>query len=363
MNFLMPTEVVMGRRCIIDNASIFARYGKRAMLVTGAKSAKLNGSQEDVIAALKSQGMEYIVFDKIMANPTIDIVYEGAVLARENAIQLIIGIGGGSPMDAAKVIALLAAQDISRENLFGGKYEDKILPMIMVPTTAGSGSEVTKYAILTNDVAQTKISIATPLVFPNVAMLDASYTETLTMKTTVNTAIDALSHSIEGMLSKRANAISDLLAAESIKIIAECFKELESGQVSIVSRERLLYASALGGMVISQTGTVAVHAMGYSLTYFKNVDHGQANGLLMGEFLNYINEFEPDMISKILSFMNMNTIDEFKHKMATLLERIEKITEEEIEQYSKTVMKTGHIKNCIVTLDYEGVKRIYEKSV
>jgi len=363
MNFLMPTEIVMGRECIRENASIFARYGKKAMLVTGERSARQNGSQADVIAALESQGMEYIVFDRIMANPTVDIVYEGAIQARENAVQFIIGIGGGSPMDAAKVIALLATQDISRENLFGGVYENRILPMIMVPTTAGSGSEVTKYAILTNDVTQTKISVATPLIFPNVAMLDAKYTETLTIKTTVNTAIDALSHSIEGMLSKRANAISNLLAKESIRIIAECFKELESGQVSNVSRERLLYASSLGGMVISQTGTVAVHAMGYSLTYFKNIDHGHANGLLMGEFLNYIKEFEPDLIAEILSFMNMNVIDEFKEKMETLLEKTEKITGEEIEQYSKTAMKTGHIANCIVTLDFEGVKRIYEKSV
>ncbi len=129
-------------------------------------------------------------------------------------------------MDAGKAIALLAAQEIAEENLFAGNYTDQVLPMAFVPTTAGTGSEVTQYAILTNDQAQTKTSIASDLLFPNVAFLDAKYTENLPTETTINTAIDALSHAVEGLLSVKASTISNTLASAGIRMIMDCVPDL-----------------------------------------------------------------------------------------------------------------------------------------
>ncbi|NTV78829.1 MAG: iron-containing alcohol dehydrogenase [Clostridiales bacterium] len=362
INFLMPTEMIMGKDCVVNNASVFSRYGKKAMLVTGCHSAKENGSQEDVLKALATQNLDYVIFDKIMANPTIDIVYEGAAFARENQVDFIVGIGGGSPMDAAKGIALLAAQDISRENLFSGVYDNRILPMIFIPTTSGTGSEVTKYSILTNDEAQTKTSIASPVIFPKVAMIDAKYTESVNLTTTINTAIDALSHSVEGMLCNKANAITNLLAKDAISKIAECFTQLQEGIISSEAREKLIYASALGGIVISQTGTTAVHAMGYSLTYFKHVDHGRANGLLLGEFLEFVEAKRPELIGEILECMNCSSVSEYKGIMDRLLGQKETITQEEIEQYSKIAIKAKNIPNSVVVPTQEDLIQIFQKS-
>jgi len=202
--YYLPTRIIAGKDCIIQNRDLFRSLGKKALIVTGAHSAKRNGSLSDVITALEATGVSYFVFDKVMSNPTIACVYEGAEVARVNQCDMIIAIGGGSPMDAGKAIALLAAQEIAEENLFAGNYTDQVLPMAFVPTTAGTGSEVTQYAILTNDQAQTKTSIASDLLFPNVAFLDAKYTENLPTETTINTAIDALSHAVEGMLSVKA---------------------------------------------------------------------------------------------------------------------------------------------------------------
>lgn len=140
-----------------------------------------------------------------MSNPTVECVYDGAETAMEEEVDFVIAIGGGSPMDSAKAIALLAVSDIERKNLFDGNIGNKALPMIHIPTTAGTGSEVTPYAILTNHEKQTKKSIASPCLFPTYALLDAKYTKNLGLATTVNTAIDSLSHSVEGMMSKRAN--------------------------------------------------------------------------------------------------------------------------------------------------------------
>lgn len=367
--YYMPTRVIMGDNCIIENSDIFKTLGKKALIVTGAGSAKKNGSEKDVKAALDSAGISYLLFDKVMSNPTISCVYEGASFAKENGADFVIAIGGGSPMDAGKAIALLAAQDIAPENLFSGKYENKVLPMAFVPTTAGTGSEVTQYSILTNDKAQTKTSIASDLIFPEIAFLDPKYMEKLSVTTTINTAIDALSHAVEGMLSVRASVVSNALAAESISLIMGCvpelLKALKSGpeaSLDPTTREQLLNASLLAGMVIAQTGTTAVHAMGYSLTYFKDIDHGRANGILLGEYLKLIEKEKPNLAGRILDLMKLPNAETFKELTNQLFGEKEFISSEEIMRYSKIAIGSKNITNCAVKPTEGEISEMYTKS-
>ncbi|MDR3586712.1 MAG: iron-containing alcohol dehydrogenase family protein [Desulfosporosinus sp.] len=356
--YYMPTRVILGDDCIVKNSELFTTLGKKALIVTGAQSAKRNGSEKDVKTALEAVGIPYLVYDKVMSNPTIACVYEGATLAKENGVDFIIAIGGGSPMDAGKAIALLAAQAIEEGNLFSGNYEKTVLPMAFVPTTAGTGSEVTQYSILTNDKAQTKTSIVTDLLFPTVTFLDAKYTERLGVVNTINTAIDALSHAVEGMLSVRASNVSDALAVASIRMIMSCvpdmlqaLRALQAGTevvLTLKQREQLLQASLMAGMVIAQTGTTAVHAMGYSLTYFKNIDHGRANGLLLGVYLKLVERVEPDLAGRILAAMNFTEAEQFRELLNQLLGEKEEISSEEIKQFSKMASQTKNIANCVV---------------
>ncbi len=360
--FHMPTKVIVGKNCIKENASMLAGLGSKALIVTGASSAKKCGALDDITAVLTAQGREYAVYDKVMANPTIECVYEGARYAREQGVDFVIAIGGGSPMDAAKAIALLSCQDISEEQLFSGSYEDRVLPMAFVPTTAGTGSEVTPYSVLTNHKAQTKMSISSPLIYPKVAFLDASYTLALPLASTINTAVDALSHSVEGMLTVRSNPMSDVFALESIKEIVSCFEALRSGELSFEVRERLLYASMLAGVVIAQTGTSIVHSMGYPLTYFKGIDHGRANGLLLSAFLDFVSESNPKRVGQILSCMNLSSVDEFEDLLVSVLGDKEKITVNEIEQYADGAVKTRNTQNTSVTPDLRDVVKMYCRS-
>lgn len=170
-------------------------------------------------------------------------------------------------MDAAKAIATLAVQERTDEDIFAGGYEAKALPMAHVPTTAGTGSEVTPYSILTNDARQTKTSISSPAMFPRLAFLDGKYMENLPVASTVNTALDAFSHAVEGMLSRNATPLSDTLAKESLRMLYPLLSKT-AGTLTLEERDELLYASMLAGMTIAQSGTTAVHGMGYSLTYF-----------------------------------------------------------------------------------------------
>lgn len=368
--YYMPTRIIMGNDCIIGHKDIFKALGQKALIVTGAQSAKKNGSAQDIITALESVDISYVIYDKVMANPTVSCVYEGAEFAKENMVDFVIAAGGGSPMDAAKAIALLAAQDIAEEDLFSGIYEDKVLPMAFVPTTAGTGSEVTPYSILTNVRAETKTSIASDLLFPTIAFLDARYTVDLPLTITINTTLDALSHGIESMLTVRASAISNSLAAESIRMIMCCMPDivqaLEAGAKTRLNpdkRELLLQASCLAGMAISQTATTLVHSMGYSLTYFMDVDHGRANGLLIGEYLRLVKKSHPDLVERILKVMELPSIDSFQDMMNSLLGKKEKVSPEDINRYSKITMRARNLPNSILVPTEDEVHEMFERSV
>lgn len=357
--FILPTKVISGHDCVKSAGAEICALGKKFLIVTGRSSAKKCGALDDVIAALESEKRDYAIFDKIPSNPDIDIVYDGADAARQAGADAVIAIGGGSPMDAGKAIALLAAQDIKREELFSGKYEKKTLPVICVPTTAGTGSEVTQYSILTNHEAKTKTTLAAPFMFPKLALLDGKYMAELPRKTTVNTAMDAMTHLMESYLSVKAGAITKSLSIAGLEIIGRELEKLRRFELTEEDRTELLTASDLGGIVIAQTGTTAVHAMGYSLTYFKEIDHGRANGLLMAEYLKFAEKAAPEAVKTVVSAAGFESTESFDKYISELLGDKEKITPEELKMYSETAIKAKNIPNSIAAPSKEDLYRIY----
>ena len=369
LTYYMPTRIIADKACIYENKELLRGFGRKALIVTGRRSAKACGALDDVIRSLEAMEMTYTIYDQVMSNPTIACAYEGALLAKEFGAEMVIAIGGGSPIDAAKAMALLAKQDIKEEDLFKGGYSSDILPIIAVPTTAGTGSEATQYAILTNDMLETKSGLATLGIFPKIAFLDATYTMGLPLVVTIHTAIDALSHSVEGMLSVKASVISDTLAKVSIghimdvlPTLATALEEKNSGRLTFDVREKLLIASMLGGMVIAQTGTTAVHAMGYALTYHKEIEHGKANGLLLGHYMETLTVAMPRKIQEVLEAMKVNSTDHFNDLMVSLLGDKGELATTEIAFYSEQAMKTGNINNCLVRPTKEDLVGVYEKA-
>ena len=362
ISFYLPTQVRMGRDIVERSAQALAGLGKRAMLVTGRSSAVKCGAQADVTAVLERNGQTWVVFDQVMSNPTVECVYAGAELARREGVDFLIAIGGGSPMDAAKAIALLARQKIAPEDLFKGGFGSDVLPMVHIPTTAGTGSEVTQYAILTNDAAQTKTSLSGPMLFSRLALLDGKYMLGLGHRTTVNTAVDALSHAVEGMLSVKANPATDLLAADAITRIVKNYDGLRRGTLTVEQRDELLYASMLGGAVIAQTGTTAVHSMGYSLTYFWGTDHGRANGLLMADFTEVLLGRGYEKTRAVLELMGMDSPAALRAWLDGLLGQREAITPEEVEKFSSIAIQAGNIANCPTALRREDLAEVYRRA-
>ncbi len=362
-NFYMPTKIHFGSECVLQQGDEFSRWGVKALLVTGRHSAKASGALDDVVKVLTQKEMQWKIFDKIEENPTVESVAEGGAFARAWQPDVVVAIGGGSPLDAAKAIATLAVNDVAALELFGGKLKNEALPIIAIPLTAGTGSEVTPYSVLTDASQETKRSFSGDGIFPKAAFLDARYSQSQSRDVTVNTVIDALSHSVEGYLSNRATALSDSLALEAIRHFAAAKQALKTGTFSLADRESLLYASMLGGMVIAQTGTTAVHAMGYSLTYFHQVPHGRANGLLLGEYLRFNEPAVPEKIANVLQAAAVANIDEFKALMSELLCNDETYTAEEMKAFAAQAGKAKNIANTPRQPNVSELEKIFTASL
>ncbi len=362
MFFYMPTKVFDGVDCVKKNAAAFKELGNKALIVTGKNSAKLCGALADITEALESCDIRYDIFDKIMSNPTIEVVYEGAEMAHSVGSDFIIGIGGGSPMDAAKAIALLYKnRGIDAEDFLNKKYEDKALPIALIPTTCGTGSEVTQYSVITNDYLKTKSSVSGDSTFAKIAFVDNKYLKAMPRNTLINTAFDAFSHNAEGYVSKRANYVSDILALEGMSLFAECLDALKSGDITDVVYDKLMKASVLGGMVIAHTGTTAVHSLGYSFTYFKNVDHGRANAILFPEFLRLVEKTMPQRAKDVLFILEYDSVDELKSSFGELLCPVDDLTDGEIDLFTEIGVMARSLKNSDACPDREEIIRIYRE--
>ncbi len=276
--YLMPTKIIFKLGVLSELPTLKIQMGKKPFIVTGKYSSKINGALEKVMEVFPNAE----VFDDVEENPSIETCDRAGQLCRDSQCDWVIGIGGGSPLDVSKVVAGLATNGGKCEQYFGRDLFFKTpLPILAIPTTAGTGSEVTPYAVITNPQNNTKQTVADTKIFPKIALLDPRLTITLPHQTTLSTGLDALSQSMEGLVSKKATPISDCLATESCKLIFKWLPEVLLQPENIEGRYWLLYASLLSGIVIAQTGTTLVHALGYYYTLNYKVPHGVANALFL----------------------------------------------------------------------------------
>ncbi len=359
--YLMPTKVYFGKDVIANNVELIKSYGSKAFIITGKTSSKKNGSLDEVMTVLSESSIDYFIFDEVEENPSLETVERAAILGREEKVDFIIGIGGGSPIDAAKAIGILINnKDSNIDDLFSST-QLKSVPLIALPTTAGTGTEVTPYAIFTDHKLKTKRNFSQK-VFPDVAFLDAKYLINTPEEITINTAIDALSHLIEGYLAVKANLLSDTVAEKGLTLFSECMESLITRDFSYEIREKLLLTSTLAGMVIAQTGTSLPHGMGYALTYFNGVSHGKANGILLKEYLELSSSMSK--VNNILSFLKFNSLKEFGAFIEKLIGREVTVTEEEIMKYAKAmIINKDKLKNHPSQVTEADIIKIYKNSL
>lgn len=281
------------------------RY-QRLLLVTdpGMLKQQLHLPLLDII---ESAGLEYVIYSDVQADPPDTVVLEAAAFAKQENIDVVLGFGGGSSMDVAKLIAILAhpEQHQTLSDLYGvDNATGPRLALILVPTTAGTGSEVTPISIVTTGET-TKTGIVAPILYADIAILDATFTQNLPAQITAATGIDAMVHAIEAYTSKhKKNPYSDMLAKQALRLLnANLQRVLQNGH-DLDARQNMLVGSMLAGQAFANAPVAAVHALAYPLGGHFHLSHGHSNALVLTEVLKFNAPAAKQLYAELMTWLD-----------------------------------------------------------
>ena len=343
---------------------------KRIAIITD-KGVRGLGLMDAGVAALKSAGYDVFIFDKVIPDPPEAIVLKGATAVRKFNAGLIIGFGGGSPMDTAKVIAHLAGSDQPLETMYGvGLAKGPSKPLLLIPTTSGTGSEVTNVAIITTGKTAKKGIVADSL-YADRVLLDANLTLGLPASITASTGIDAMVHAIEAYTSIREkNPISDALALTALRKLRGSIVSAVNEPGNITARNDMLMGAMFAGQAFSNAPCAAVHALAYPLGGFFHVPHGLSNALVLTEVMKYnlpnANEWYGEIATDLgVGSKGSDLIDEMlRIKNATRVPKTlteVNITADAIPMMAEDAMtKDRLLMNNAREMTYEATVKIYE---
>ena len=305
--FVAP-EFVFG----FDARKLAGRYAKnfgaRKVLVVTDAGVKAAGWTDDVIGYLRSEGIEYAVFDAVTSNPKVAEVESGADFYRREGCNAIVAVGGGSPMDCAKGIGIVCANQKSIVVFEGvDQVEFPIPPLICIPTTAGSSADVSQFAIITDTLKRSKFAIISKMVVPDVALIDPLTTTTMDSALTASTGVDALCHAIEAFVSTAHSPITDLHSLQAIALITSSLVRTIHKPDDVLLRGRMMLASLEAGLAFSNASLGAVHAMAHSLGGFLDCAHGECNAILLSHVIAFNFEFAQDRYIEIGRAMGLES--------------------------------------------------------
>ena len=315
MKFYMPVRVYDEADCVKGHGKELASHGDKALIVTGRHSAKACGALDDVISVLDENGKAYCVFSEVEENPSVETIMKASSFGMEEQADFVIGIGGGSPLDAAKAIAFMMKRKSDQaSDLYNASLPTESLDVIAIPTTCGTGSEVTGVSVLTVHDKATKMSIP-HRIYPVLALIDGKYLKSAPLSMIANTAVDAFAHMSESYLSTKADLYSKTAALAGMKLWSEV-KDILTGerQADDDDYAKLMRASALAGIAIAQTGTSIPHALSYILTYDQKVPHGKACGYFLGKFIALADEKDQKEILQAAGFESCEELSAYLNK-------------------------------------------------
>jgi len=298
--FYLPTRIVTGVGCFEQIGAVARRYGERALVACGAKAMRRSGTLDRGMELLAQEGVSVTIYDKVVGEPTLPMVEAGRKLARERDVQVTIGLGGGSAMDAAKAIAGLYFEPGTVAEYHAGRpLEGPTLPFLAIPTTAGTGAEVTKNAVLINPDSGLKKSIRSDQWFARVALVDPKLTLTVPPSVTASTGADALCQAIEAFVSIHAQPATDALAAEAIHLIGRSLVRAYEDGEDIAARAEMLYGSLLAGMALANARLGGVHGIAHPLGGHYGISHGVLCGLLLPYVMEYNLEYAGEKYARV----------------------------------------------------------------
>ncbi|NVL91264.1 MAG: iron-containing alcohol dehydrogenase [Desulfobacterales bacterium] len=297
-------KIVFGEEAVTKLADEIRALGGKKVLMVFDQALKRAGVAQQVMAPLDAHGIPYAVYDQVTPEPEPTLADQGASMAREEKCDLVVGVGGGSSLDVAKAVAMLTINNGKAEDYIGLETVPRQgLPAIMIPTTAGTGSEVTFTAVFTMRKKKEKGGINSRFLYPDLALLAPELTVSLPPHLTATTGMDALTHAIEAFTSLQSNPMSDMVAREAIALIGANLKRAFDNGDDIHARRGMLLGSLMGGLALAGAGVGACHALAYPLGAFFNIPHGLANAVLLPYVMAYNLESTETKYAQVASLM------------------------------------------------------------
>ena len=377
--FRGATRYILGPGSSNRLGELAATHGRKALLILEPGLVEA-GLEEKITTSLTNGCPDFVLFKDFVQEPEPDQADQAAVKAREAGCDVVIGVGGGSAMDLAKAAAVLVTNQGRAVDYIGvGLVPKPGLPTIMVPTTAGTGSEVTWTAVFTKRAEKAKGGINSPHMYPALALLDPELTVSLPAGLTASTGMDALCHAIESFTSVKANPMSDLASSKAIQLIAQYLPMAVADGRNLEARENMLLGSLLAGLGLANAGVTAVHALSYPLGAVYGIPHGLANALLLPYVMNFNCLGNPEKFGRVTELMGetvtgLSLRDKAKMAAETVHELMADIRltaglgdlgveEQALEELAEKAMALGRVlENNPRALTREDALAIYEEA-
>lgn len=285
-HFVIPNHTVVGTNVLGEAAPLLKKMGNKAFIVTGRHVAVSN-MMKQLTALLDENGIDCVIFDGITGEPTDTMIENGVEMLKSSGCDFIIGIGGGSPLDSAKAIAAMAVNEGSIADYNGKEITGEILPLAAIPTTAGTGSEATKFTVITDSEKGIKMLLKGDVLVPKLAIVDSSFTVGAPKSVTSATGLDALTHAVEAYTSRKAFSMTDTLAVSAVKRIMKYLPIAYKEPDNSLAREQMSIAALEAGICINNSSVTIVHGMSRPIGALFHVPHGMSNAMLLKECLSF----------------------------------------------------------------------------
>lgn len=287
-SFRFPVQVIFGEGSLKEIRSFVRSFGKHALLVTGGGPTSNLPAVEQLRGILAEEGLAVSYFSEIKSDPDVEVVEKGVSLAKERGCDFVIGLGGGSPMDAAKVIAARLNNEGDIASWEGvGRVPRRAKPLICIPTTSGTGSEVTCVAVITGGKRRQKMSIVSHYLYPVLAIIDPELTYSMPPQLTASTGMDALTHAVESYVSRKAWEPARVLSLKAVRLVFSFLERACQEGSDGEARRNMSMAAFLAGMAFTTSGLGLTHALAHALGSHFGVPHGVANAVLLPHVMRF----------------------------------------------------------------------------
>ena len=385
-SYFLPVNIQFGWNKVDNVADFAAPYGKKALIVTGRTSAKKSGLYDRVVAKLDAAHIEHVLFDQVDANPLTTTALDGAALAKSESCDMVIAIGGGSIMDCAKGIAFMAVNDGDiNDYIFNRKTSDNALPLVVIPTTCGTGSEGNGFGVLTNPQTGDKKSLRCNAIVPKVSIVDPAVMGTMPPHVLASVGFDALCHNIEAYTSKTAQPFTDALAHYAVTLLAQYLvplykhvKAIANGQEAVLSKKQLTkawesvtLASTIGGMVINTAGVTLGHGMEHPASGLKDITHGVGLAVIEPVVVEYTWSANSEKFNSLARIFNHGDGSKLGEALRLIVHDLDLTTNLTELGFTKKdipwlvdnvyVVAIGNIANTVAKISREDIEVLYKK--